>query len=200
MVDNFELAKHFIVPDGIDKDLYWVVQIISRRKDNPDLETNSKCYKTFYIESMEDLDNLKDTIIKYCQEYKARAYFNPTAKSWKKTALQVLKEMAQAIADERYKNCKGLFDAVAPGYGNVGEKYWVLDVDSMDDDNLALTNVLIWLESNIKDHTYTDIFPTPHGSHILMRPFDLREFTQVFPNVEIKKNNPTILFVPEFNT
>jgi hypothetical protein len=38
--------------------------------------------------------------------------------------------------------------------------------------------------------------PTPHWMHLITTPFDLQEFKKVYPEIDVHKNNPTILFIP----
>ena len=46
MVNNLELIKTLI--DFPDEDTFYKVEVIIRRKDNPDLSSNTKLVKTYY--------------------------------------------------------------------------------------------------------------------------------------------------------
>ena len=39
------------------------------------------------------------------------------------------------------------------------------------------------------------IIPTKNGHHIITKPFDVRNFSSQYPDIEIHKNNPTILYI-----
>ena len=43
---------------------------------------------------------------------------------------------------------------------------------------------------------FVGLIPTKNGSHILMKPFNLAKFKEKYPDVNVHKNNPTILYVP----
>ena len=43
---------------------------------------------------------------------------------------------------------------------------------------------------------YVTIIPTKNGSHIIMRAFNLQRFREKYPDVDVHKNNPTILYCP----
>jgi len=36
--------------------------------------------------------------------------------------------------------------------------------------------------------------PTKSGVHIITRPFNLKKFKEKYPNVDVHKDNPTILY------
>jgi hypothetical protein len=38
--------------------------------------------------------------------------------------------------------------------------------------------------------------PSKTGYHLLFKPFDLRSFSQKYPTLDMKKDNPTNLFIP----
>ena len=38
------------------------------------------------------------------------------------------------------------------------------------------------------------VVPTPNGSHLLVTPFDVRNFKKRWPDIEIHKDNPTVLY------
>jgi hypothetical protein len=52
--------------------------------------------------------------------------------------------------------------------------------------------------ANYKGHKEGDkilaVIPTKSGFHLISLPFDLIEFKKDFPNVDVQKNNPTVLY------
>jgi len=43
---------------------------------------------------------------------------------------------------------------------------------------------------------YTQI-PTKNGYHIITKPFNLKQFKDKYPDIDVHKNNPTILYIPK---
>jgi hypothetical protein len=39
--------------------------------------------------------------------------------------------------------------------------------------------------------------PTKNGIHLITNPFNLNAFKFGFPNIDVHKNNPTILYIPK---
>jgi len=52
MVDNFELLKPFMTFE--DNSKFYFLQVIKRRKDNPELTGNNKVISNYQIYSLED--------------------------------------------------------------------------------------------------------------------------------------------------
>jgi hypothetical protein len=88
-VDNFDKFAKILRLD--DSDLFYFVEVIQRKKDNPtvsfhkngtDMSSNTRYIKTYSIGSAEELLSLKDEIISLCEQNNARAYMsiNPRSK------------------------------------------------------------------------------------------------------------------------
>jgi hypothetical protein len=41
------------------------------------------------------------------------------------------------------------------------------------------------------------VIPTKNGYHFITKKFDVMEFKRKYPDVDIQKKNPTLLFLPE---
>jgi hypothetical protein len=41
------------------------------------------------------------------------------------------------------------------------------------------------------------IIPTKNGHHIITKKFDVMEFKKYYPDVDIQKKNPTLLYYPK---
>ena len=39
--------------------------------------------------------------------------------------------------------------------------------------------------------------PTKNGYHIITKPFNLKQFKDKYPDIDVHKNNPTILYIPK---
>ncbi|MBO7441671.1 MAG: hypothetical protein J6T83_01220 [Paludibacteraceae bacterium] len=192
LVDNFKQIKD-LLPSEPAPDTFWVIRVISRRKDNPDLCKNSKFVKSYTVQCKDDLDKLRGSIIESCQKYNARGYFDPNARSWRKVALATLKRTAEYIASENYSSVmfaadRCLDQGAAPGY----TKIWVIDLDEQKQEDVT--------KSILKRMSVPVIaeVPTPNGKHLLTHPFNLNDMWYRWhydaERPEIKKNNHTLLY------
>lgn len=199
MIDNFDNPVIRKILDSGTEDTFMSIMVLKRKKDIPDLHRNSVLVRTFWAHSWEELQMLKPKIEQACVLNNARAYIDPTLKSVRKSAFQMLKLLADYIESQQYEGIFALFDKVAgrgSGYAD-GKKVWVIDCDTQEDTD----RVVKWLWDNIAEgllpeDTWIGTIPTPHGTHFLVKPFNPKEFGETFPGVEIKKSNPTILYVP----
>ena len=41
------------------------------------------------------------------------------------------------------------------------------------------------------------VIPTKNGHHLITKRFDVLEFKKEYPNIDIQKKNPTLLYLPE---
>jgi len=210
LVDNFIQLGDLMPLTSNDPDMFWVVRIIKRKKENPDLGKNSKSLKLYHIKDRTELWEMKEKITKYAREHNARAYFNPNPKSWKKVSIQAMKELANIIEQEDYQRSWKVIDKVIDSGCNYGsDKIWVVDLDDftvseIDHIMKLIRNVVKAYDEKytIKDPIIAKI-PTIHGHHLLTVPFNVQMFEEyyVLPGQlpEIKKNNPTLLYYESYN-
>lgn len=88
MTDNFNAYKQFITEkweytELPKDDSYFVVEIIRRGKDIPDMPAANYHFRNYYIRKPEDLDKYKQEIIDLCHMFKMRAYASVNIKSFK---------------------------------------------------------------------------------------------------------------------
>lgn len=200
-VSNFENIKKFIHCDNTDE--FYLIQIFQRKKDNPGLEDvkDKRVIKSYYVSSHEYLDRKMNDIIETCQKYKARAYINLNKKNYKQICLKGLQLLSNAIYNENYKEIRSMIDTACGQTGSCdGNKVWVCDVDELD---MNVVNEVIRIISTCEVKEYPNpivgINPTLHGYHILTKPFDMNKFRKTYNKpIDIKSNNPTVLYIPDF--
>ncbi len=71
MIDNFDTLIPFLKFESPD-DFYYL-QVLQRKKENPELGSNSRVIKNYYIKSAEHLLKLRKEIIQLCENFNARA-------------------------------------------------------------------------------------------------------------------------------
>ena len=103
-------------------------------------------------------------------------------------------ELAQRIQNGQH-NQKGLFDSVV-GQIKTQEKRWIVDLDTKDDDEVVRMTKVINIARPEGDKVIS-IIPTKNGYHFITKRFDVIMFKNIYPDVDIQKKNPTLLYYPE---
>lgn len=167
VVDNFELVKNYMQFNSPD-DVYFV-QIIKRWKDNKD-KPNADNWKrqtvqqgTYHagaeylnywlIHSPQDIDAIKNEVLKVCSYNNARAYISINPRSQKQVAAYMPKFLARHNpSDPQYKHAEAiLYGEAKSGPAWKNERFRVLlDIDTTRDSKATLPNgktVNIWDET-----------------------------------------------------
>ena len=191
MIDNFELIKSLLAfPND---DIYYHLQILRRGKDHPELPAANRVIKPYFICSLESLDYVEDEIKKLCEFFGARAYINLAPKSIKRTTMLQLKYLAQRVYEGDFKKIWKSWNTCA-GEIKGEEPRWVVDID---DGNLKWNYIMDdidTLEPYSIDTKYITNIPTKSGWHIITTPFNLQQFKEKYPDIDVHKNNPTLLY------
>lgn len=208
MIDNFDIIKPLFYFNE-SNNMFFYLQIIRRGKDHPDLPAANKLIQSWAIRSREQLDKMKYEIIFLCEHYKARAYINVAGKDFDKLNTLLLKKLADNIHTGNIVNPWHVYQS-ACGELTSRCKKWIVDIDTHDCQ--AKNEILkeldqIWLNAypeslqyindGRRDRAYMIAeIPTLNGCHIITKPFNLQKFKERFPNIDVHKNNPTILYIP----
>ena len=195
-VDNFDLIKKHI--HSSDNGEFYMLQIMRRTKDQKGYDGKHKqsIIKTYFISSVEYLDNKRDEIIGLCEMFNARAYINLNKKSYKQVSLKALEILAGKIAHEEY-DIRSLFESACGQTGACdGQKTWIVDFDSKDLDELGRIKNIIDSIDPKGVSKIVETVPTRHGYHLITRPFNKKAFYEMYnTSIDIHDNNPTILYV-----
>jgi hypothetical protein len=200
MVNNFEIIRKFL--NFSDNDTYYFLQILKRRKDNPGMDKDMVVIDDIFIYSLDQYDRIQDEIIKTCTIHNARAYFRVNKRSMKKSALQMLKRVTDLIISENYKGVKNAYSSVSGEFHADEDKKWIVDVDDFDKSKmgdslrgLAIYQNLEELQKETNRIPLMEVVPTKNGIHIITRPFNLQKFKEMYPDIDVHKENPTILYI-----
>ena len=198
MIDNFKLIKPLL--EFPNDDIYYHLQILRRGKDHPKLPAANRVIKAYFICSLESLDYVEDEIKKLCEFFGARAYINLAPKSIKKTTMLQLKYLAQRVYEGDFKKIWKSWNTCA---GEIkGEtSRWVVDID---DNSYSypikdkVYNIKTFIEKCQPDVTplfkVIEDIPTKNGYHLITTPFNLQQFKKEYPDIDVHKNNPTLLY------
>lgn len=194
-IDNLNKVIPFLKFDSPD-DFYYL-QILQRKKENPELGSNSRVIKNYYINSVEYLLKHYGEIKQLCEQFNARASLRLNKRSYEKVAYKAMVNIANSMANREYSFIKKSYDRAVGNGHNDKDKTWILDVDGdFDNDTLVIIDQIINTANPEVDHNKIKAYiPSKSGLHIITEPFDLREFSKIFPEIEIHKDNPTNLYI-----
>ena len=211
MIDNLNLIKELLNFDN-EGDFY-MLYVLKRKKDQTTDKSNHqsvRTIKTYCIESIEHLEKRYDEVKQLCEIFKARAYIHVQKQNQKEVSLNMMVELAQRIQNGQH-NQKGLFDSVV-GQLKTSEKRWIIDVD---DSKVPSPMMIAFIEYECRPITVVKfdevgipighevgpkveaVIPTKKGHHLITKRFDVMKFKEKYPNIDIQKKNPTLLYLPD---
>jgi len=185
-IDNFQILQAF-VPKVFDGDTFFYTEILDRSKKAGN--NKGRRLKTFYHRDLDELWSQREQIIDMCNYFQARAYFRPSARSYRKVGQKFATHLLeQAIA--------GNWAGMRHGYSSVCgktriRKVWLFDFDAPEETPLSQ-----WLMGELSSTRV----PSRKGFHILALPFDQRVADEFNEDVQIHFDNPTNLYIPAENT
>ncbi len=194
MIDNLELIKPLLNFD--DEDDFYMLYVFKRKKDQTTDKANHQSVRTirsYCIKSIEQLEERYEEIKMLCEVFKARAYMHVQKQSHKDVSLDMLVMLAERIKSGQHKQ-QGLFDSVV-GQLKTNEKRWIIDVDDVTEAS-PLMMAYIDHECRPIGPKIETIIPTKNGVHLITKKFDVMKFKKQYPNVDIQKKNPTLLYYP----
>lgn len=196
MVNNINKIKSLLQFDSEDD--FYHLQIIKRKKEHPELGSNSYIVKTYYIRSLEYLEQKYEEIKALCDFHNARGCINLNRRSFEKVAFQTLIKLTGQIMNKDFKSARKAYESVCGAHSNEKEnKKWIIDLDEKDYKKVQLIiNTIRNCEPNKRTDKVITELETKHGYHIISRPFDVQEFKEIYPGLDIHKDNPTILYIP----
>ena len=208
MTDNFDRYKELIrlcggLPEDNKKgnlDKYYVIELMRRGKDNPDMPAANFHFKNYYIYSWRDLERYEDEIRKVCDLLRLRAYASVNYKLMSQVALDTLAESARRIAAHDYKKFYSIFESCSGKFTQRGNNIWVVDVDEMTDDDIMEIERMIERTPSKYEKRVLYHMPTKSGMHLICHPFGYEQFQAEYSRVfggltiDVKKNHITLLY------
>ena len=212
MINNLEIIRPLL--NFEKKGDFYMLYVFKRKKDQPEGERDNhqsvRTIKTYCIESIDHLERRWDEIIQLCEMFKARAYIHVQKQNHFDVSLNMMVALAQRIQDGN-TNQKGLFDSVV-GQIKTQEKRWIVDVDDAEDISPMMMG---YIEYECEPKTVINfdeagmpngykvgpkieaVIQTKSGHHLITKKFDVMKFKEKYPNVDIQKKNPTLLYYPD---
>jgi hypothetical protein len=212
MINNINIIKPLLNFDK--KDDFYMLYVFKRKKDQPEGEKDNhqsvRTIKTYCIENLEYLDKRYPEIIELCEMFKARAYIHVQKQNHGDISLEMMVELATRIKSNVVDQ-KNIFESVV-GQIKTLEKRWIVDVDDVETISPLM---LSFIEYECRPYTEIKfdeagmpighkvgpkieaIIPTKSGFHLITKKFDVMKFKEKYPNIDIQKKNPTLLYYPK---
>jgi len=195
MVDNFEILKsHLTFEDKFDR---YIIHVIKRAKDDEGVRKygasdKNRLLKTFYISSMQYLNDKIPVIKDLCESNKARAYILPQVRNNSQCLRNLLKVVVDNLDCPEIKPDHLIRTAYCAEHAS-RDKKWILDLDKDNMIEYVVENhgtsvakkkwtpkqVLDFVQKKLveagrfKEDAY--LIPTKNGHAIVTSPFDLQK-------------------------
>lgn len=194
MINNINLILPFLKFES--KDDFYYLQILQRKKENPQLGSNSRVIKNYYITSEEYLLDRYDEIKKLCGIFNARAMIRLNKRSFEKVGFKTMENLAHTMMNKEYSFLNKSYDRACGLGHNDSEKKWILDIDFKDCTEKDIYGALNFTVA----HQIITKIPSKNGIHFITNPFRLDVFNTYCKKkgikIEIHKDNPTNLYIP----
>ena len=196
MIDNIDVVKSLL--NFSEPGDFYMLYVFKRKKDQPEGERDNhqsvRTIKTYCVDSLEYLDKRYDEIKQLCEMFKARAYIHVQKQNHFDVSLNMMVDLAQRIQNGQH-NQKGLFDSVV-GQIKTGEKRWIIDVDDMMEASPLMMSYIDHECRPFGESKIEAIIPTKNGHHLITKKFNVLKFKEKYPELDIQKRNPTLLYYP----
>ena len=135
-----------------------------------------------------------EEICALCAFHNARAYINLNTRSFERVAYNTLKKLTNQIMNKDFKSVRKVYESAC---GELAGKlrYRIVDIDEHTIDESMIRHIEN-CQPYVEGTKIVAKLPTKNGWHLITKPFDVSEFHQKYPKIDIHKNSPTILFIP----
>lgn len=178
-----------------DDDFYYL-QILQRKKENPQIGSNSRVIKNYYIKSIDHLLFRYEEIKQLCKVFNARAMLRLNKRSFSKVAFKTIVNVANSMHNQEYSFIKSSYDRACGDGHNDKNKKWIVDIDGdvCGEDLEFISTTINSIEPLGKK--IICYLPTKNGVHLITSPFNVESFKKSYPMIDIHKDNPINLFIP----
>jgi len=192
-VDNFDKVK--LLMKFEDENDFYFLQILQRKKDNDWMTWNNRVIKNYYIHSMEYLEKRYWEIKELCHIFNARAYIRLSRRNTVSLAKDMIVELWSAFKHSSFNHLRKIYDTCI-WRSKWKDKLWIIDIDwDWTSFIFKCVEIVEFINSLMPEwDKFIDTFETPNWFHIITKPFDVKAFKEKCPDIDIHKNNPTVLY------
>ena len=117
---------------------------------------------------------------------------------------QMQQKVTDIIMNRDYKSVRNAYDSVCGAYSTSKEKRWIIDLDGVDQVSPLMCAFIEYRcepiteltpDCSLENSKCIAVIPTKNGIHLITKPFNLEKFRKEYPEVDVHKNNPTVLYV-----
>jgi len=211
MVNNFEYIKqhmHFL-----NEKSFYFIQILRRKKENPEQDSYSRPIESFYAYSVEQFERLMPHIIEKCEEHRARAYIKMNCLDAESVMLAQIADITQIIRKHDWHSMASTLNSACGQCGKQdgNEKLYLVDLDDDYADRVEEIKEFIDNLEPIKYREYDEYghtmrekiskikmeVPTQHGIHLITTGFQIPEFKQAYEKkIDVHEDGNTLLYFP----
>ena len=176
MTDNFERFRPFMqLPEEEGGDAYYVIELIRRGKDCPDLTAANYHFKNYYIDTLKKYDRVQDEIRTICRSLRLRAYVSVNRKSFRQVTMNTIAEMSRRAALDDFRRPYAVFNSCSGKFTDKDDKHWVVDIDDYKWRTVCYIEHLL-NECSPEGRKVELMLPTRIGVHLITKPFDIGGF------------------------
>lgn len=200
IVDNFNLFKKILNPFKDDE--FYFVQILIRGKDGHTEQgvngsNKNRLIKFYTIKSADHLTRVEEEIKAICNAVNGRAYIHPTKRSFEAVGKECLRTTTETFLSENNIGLKGAYSTACGKSYITSDKKFVVDLDDENASQEKIKEVVDYMTYEcepLNQNKFCYSVPTAHGIHLITTPFNTSKFSQHFPDIDVHKNNPTLLY------
>lgn len=198
MTNNFQLIRQYLKDNGIPQHnedgllKHYVVEIISRGKDNPDMPAANRHFKNYYFPCIDKFDLYEPEIRFICDTLHARAYVSVNYKMYDQILMNTVAECAIRVASHNFGKPYAIYEHCSGQFVKRKDKRFIVDVDSEQ------MQYFEQIKADLSDQVLL-VVPTRSGKHLITKPFDVVQFRNkcyekygLAPDV--KRNHLTLLY------
>ena len=179
-----------------DENVFLVWLVLRNKDGNTRAKGNNKnrTIKSYYFTNREKFEERREEIIKICNTFNCRAYICMNGKPMNRVLHILQNRLVENLYNYVPKNCNlnSVIDHAVMKATNPNEKYWVIDVDTKEEEFInVLKTIIDGSRSSFSKNIVAEI-PTAHGVHLVTRPFDPRSIEGI--DIEIKREGLTLLY------
>ena len=193
--DNFERIGEIL--DFSNPNYFYHVQIIARRKENPDLNKSDKIVKSYCVYSLEYLQSHKEEMIKLAELFNARIYISVNHKDKEKVFKQILSNLVIQNVSDNFEFHNAIESAIGKNFVSSSKRFLV-DIDVRDghivDDVIKRINSTVYPPT--EEERVIATIPTINGYHVICKPCRIGDLDGLYPSgvVSYQSNGLTLLY------
>lgn len=200
-IDNFDEISELLFGEKnrpLSENEFYFLQILVRGKDGNHVSGNNKnrLVKYYCIRSKEQLIGLKEEIKGICKTVNGRAYIHPTRRDAIEVANLCLILTSKTFVSKNWTSFRGAYSTACGQSFVSNDKKFIVDLDDYEFGSQEMEAMKAFINSlrGKGDDKIVGEIETKNGCHLITLPFDRGEFGRKYPEIDVHKNNPTLLY------